>query len=473
MQQGRLELDSSVRRVSHGIALLGGSPFRLIRLSSAGSKLLDCWLAGGQAQASPQATALRKRLLAAAMVHPAVVPASSYTGMTVVVPVYDDGEGLRELLQAVRVDAPGVPVIVVDDASPSVEAIAAIARDFDAQLLLHPDNRGPGAGRNTGWRHAQADGAEVVCFLDSDVVPKPRALATLLAHFADPDVAAVAGRVRATSSAELLASYEATDSPLDMGPNPALVQPGTRMSYVPSAALAVRVGSLETLGGFDEGLRYGEDVDFVWRLTDMAGTVRYEPRAEVEHRNRSSFADFARQRHGYGSAAAPLAKRHGNKVAPLQFPALTSATALAALVAPMRFKLCSLLVGALRSVALSRKLEGKVTSANVEAARLTAMSHGYAAQGLATAATRTWAPLLLLTKRSRRVLLLATVVPALVDWIRQRPSLDPASHVAVRAVDHGAYCSGVWTGVLKHRSLVALLPSLRRQPVNSAAGRHR
>ena len=36
MQQVRLELDSNVRRVSNGTALLGGSPFRVMRLSDAG-----------------------------------------------------------------------------------------------------------------------------------------------------------------------------------------------------------------------------------------------------------------------------------------------------------------------------------------------------------------------------------------------------------------------------------------------------
>ena len=47
----------------------------------------------------------------------------------------------------------------------------------------------------------------------------------------------------------------------------------TKVSYVPTAALLVRRAALDSVtpgGGavFDPALRYGEDVDLVWRLHD-------------------------------------------------------------------------------------------------------------------------------------------------------------------------------------------------------------
>src|SRR5690606_1062386 len=62
---------------------------------------------------------------------------------------------------------------------------------------------------------------------------------------------------------------------------------------------------------------YGEDVDLVWRLAGAGRTVRYEPAGVVRHPVRPTLAAWLRQRHDYGSSAAPLAARHGGAVAPL------------------------------------------------------------------------------------------------------------------------------------------------------------
>ncbi|MYR59508.1 glycosyltransferase, partial [Streptomyces sp. SID625] len=146
--------------------------------------------------------------------------------------------------------------------------------------VRHPVSRGPAAARNSGWRLA---GTELVAFLDADVVPEPGWLEALLPHFADPRVAAVAPRVRSRPGGSVLERYERERSPLDLGPLPAVVRPGSRVSYVPTAALVVRVSALRALDGFDESLRYGEDVDLVWRLAARDLLVRYEPGSEVRH----------------------------------------------------------------------------------------------------------------------------------------------------------------------------------------------
>lgn len=467
VQQVQLELDSNVRRVSNGTALLGGSPFRVVRLSAAGSRLLDRWIEGDAKPLSDEALRLRNRLIRAGLVHPVAAKIEALPTVAFVVPVYDDAVGLESLLSALRCNHPDDQIIVVDDASPDNELIARVSDRHNAQLISHDRNRGPGAARNTGWRSIarsqseSADAVDVVVFVDADVTPRPDATATLLVHFVDSDVAVVAPRVQAASGGDILSSYETHNSPLDMGTERAIVYPGTRLSYVPSAMLAVRTTVLEHARGFDEAMRYGEDVDMVWRLIHDGQFVRYEPAAVADHRNRVSLTAFARQRFTYGSSAASLASRHGEKVAPLQLPVAPVLSTIAMLFGTKTARLGGV-VGALAgAVPLARKLKGKVDESNAEALRLTAMTHGYAAQGLATAATRSWAPLLLLVPRARRTLALALVVPSLIDWVRQRPALDPVCHTALRAVDHGAYCAGVWSGVVQTRSVAALLPHLR------------
>ena len=56
-----------------------------------------------------------------------------------------------------------------------------------------------------------------------------------------------------------LGRYEAVHSSLDLGPDPALIVPRSRVAYVPSAAMVVRRDAAGT--GFDEDMHVAEDVD--------------------------------------------------------------------------------------------------------------------------------------------------------------------------------------------------------------------
>src|ERR1700744_702356 len=83
---------------------------------------------------------------------------------------------------------------------------------------------------------------------------------------ANPDLALVAPRVRSAAGDSALARYEKRGAPLDLGPDASLVGPGRRVAYVPAAAMVARRDAVLDLGGFDESMRFGEDVDMVWRL---------------------------------------------------------------------------------------------------------------------------------------------------------------------------------------------------------------
>ena len=63
-------------------------------------------------------------------------------------------------------------------------------------------------------------------------------------------------------------------------------------------------------------------------------------------------------------------------------------------------------------------------------------------------------------RRSRKALVAAAVVPALLEWRAQRPALDPARYAAIRLIDDVAYGSGVLAGCWHRRSIGALRPAL-------------
>jgi mycofactocin system glycosyltransferase len=253
-----LKLDPALRRPRRGV-LVGGNPIRVVRLTPAGADMVDSWVQGRPVGPGPGSQALAGRLLDAGMVHPrpGSTPHPGPGEVTVVIPVRDDPDGLAASLDAVH----GVgAVFVVDDGSrPAITS----AQAGSAILLRRPVTGGPAAARNTGSREA---GTDIVVFLDADCVPDEGWLKTLLPHFADPQVVAVAPRIRSRIGAGTpawLADYEKRRSALDLGSGEAPVRPGSGVSYVPTAALALRRQALVEAGGFDEALRYGEDVDLV------------------------------------------------------------------------------------------------------------------------------------------------------------------------------------------------------------------
>lgn len=484
--------DRSTRCSDGARTVLGGSPFRLLRFTDAGAAAVDRVLAGTPVGAHPDAGAadrtVARLLLDAGMAHPVGLRPAPLS-VSVVVPVRDDQEGLASLTASLAGADPGdlaggpgvVEVVVVDDASMTPMSIparvdVASAGPVPVRVEQLASNRGPGGARNAGWSAASAD---VVVFVDADVVVEPGWLAPLLGHLSDPAVGAVAPRVRSRPGPSVRERYERANSPLDLGPTPARVLPGSRVSYVPSAVLAVRRSVLRELDGFDPGLRVGEDVDLVWRLLDAGHGARYEPAAAVTHRARADLIAMARQRHAYGRAAAALDARHPGQVAPVVADPWSLAAWSTALLAGAPGVVAGVATTTWSIAALARRLAGRVPDPRREALRLAGGGTLALAPQVGRAITRAWGPAALLAalapgrvgRRIRRVLLAAAVGPALQEWWRRRPSVDPLRWTALSVADDVAYASGVWRGVASARSARALRPRSARIP--GLPGRHR
>lgn len=85
--------------------------------------------------------------------------------VSMIIPHYNDSVGLRRILNQVIVDE-RLEVIVIDDRSTSVD-IDLVAKEFPNFTFLQNDscNKGAGAARNVGIRHASG---EYLVFCDSD-----------------------------------------------------------------------------------------------------------------------------------------------------------------------------------------------------------------------------------------------------------------------------------------------------------------
>jgi hypothetical protein len=99
---------------------------------------------------------------------------------------------LRQVLEAVRrldTEPSEVLVVVSGDHHPDVPMIAAAC---GARVLLEQIG-GLSRARNVGARHSRS---EVIAYLDDDALPDPQWLNALVEEFSDPEVGAVAGKVR-------------------------------------------------------------------------------------------------------------------------------------------------------------------------------------------------------------------------------------------------------------------------------------
>jgi mycofactocin system glycosyltransferase len=439
-----VSLDPSARlhRDAGGGLLLGGQPFRVLRLGGPAAEVLARWRTSPDVAAGAE-TVLARRLHGLGLAVHREPGSWTLDDVTVVVPAHERAAELGRCLAALG----PVRVVVVDDCS-SDPAVGRTARDAGALVVRLGHNRGPAGARNAGLR---AVSTPLVAFVDSDVVVPGGWLGPLLDAMVD-GVCVVAPRVVGAGGASLLARHEQGAGPLDLGPLAGQVLPGARVGHVPAAALLCRVADLGD--GFDEAMRVGEDVDLVWRL---AGRVRYEPQVVVTHATRGSLVAGLRQRYGYGRSAALLDARHPGVVAPVVLGRWAAPVLGAALT--RRPWAVGLALGWSFS-ALHQQLPDGPGRA-LEAARLSVEGPLRSAVGLADGAGRAWLPALLpLALVSRRARVVTTLAVG-TRIVRSRSGLDRVRGGGFRVVEDLAYAAGVWVGAVAGTRPRALLPRIR------------
>jgi len=426
---------------------------RLWRLGTAGRRVADALERGQPPPAGHEP--LTRRLVAAGAVHP---PSASVEGawVAVVIPTLDpEPEALQRLVDQVRREVgTTAPVIVVDDASTTT-----VTAPTGAVVVRTAHRSGPAGARNLGV--AQVDTPYVV-FVDDDVDLPEGWLAPLLGHVADPAVAAAAPRVAGPAAGTARTWWERAEqvrSPLDLGSEPAPVRPGSRVPYVPSAVLMVRRDAFGAVRGFDPTLRFGEDVDLVWRLHGAGLAVRYEPRSVVHHRARRTAWAGLVQRYRYGTSAAPLGLRHRHAIAAARASRTSLAAWLLVLVGRPVSAAAALAATTRSAFGLRCLLRDRgVEDAGRWALRWTVRGQWSTVRQLAAAMWRVWWPMAAVAaasgRRGRRIASVATGVVVMDDlmWWARSPAVDPVRFLVYARMGDLAYGAGLWRGMWRHRT---------------------
>ena len=297
-----------LRELAPGV-WFGGSPARVLRLTGRRARGL-ARAAARPGRPDRGRRRLARRLTDAGLAHPVPPADTPRPEVTVLVPVLDRPAELDRCLAALGNEH---AVVVVDDGSADPAAIAAVARRHGARLVRRARQRRSGrrAQRRAGRGHDRVRSRSSTATASR----RPAGSTRLLAHLADPLVAAVAPRiVGARTPTPWAGRYTRAAGSLDLGRRPSRVAPGARVSYVPTAALVARRSALLDVARrgyvFDPALRVGEDVDLVWRLHEAGWRVRYDPGVRVAApRADARWHELLRRRFRYGTSAAPARPR--------------------------------------------------------------------------------------------------------------------------------------------------------------------
>ena len=230
---------------------------------------------------------------------------------SIVVPVFNRPDEVDELLASLCSQTlTDFEVIIVEDGSknPCKDVCDKYASILDLHYY-YKENSGPGQSRNYGVERAHG---EYVIILDSDVVLSAAYLTAVdsaishhpsaIAAFGGPDAAHPS-----FTPVQKAISYSMTSFFTTGG-----IRGGKAKLdkfYPRSFNMGIRRDVYQQLGGFSK-MRFGEDIDFSYRIVEAGYQPRLFPDAWVWHKRRTDFRKFFRQVYNSGIARINLEKRH-------------------------------------------------------------------------------------------------------------------------------------------------------------------
>lgn len=229
---------------------------------------------------------------------------------SIIVPVYNRPDEVDELLESLtKQTLKDFEVIIVEDGS--IKPCKDVCEKYANILDLHyyaKENSGPGQSRNYG---AERSNGEWLIILDSDVVlpegyleavEKSLASSTSIEAWGGPDAAHPS-----FTPVQKAISYSMTSFFTTGG-----IRGGKAKLdkfYPRSFNMGIRRDVYLKLEGFTK-MRFGEDIDFSYRIVEAGYMPRLFPEAWVWHKRRTDFRKFFRQVYNSGIARINLEKRH-------------------------------------------------------------------------------------------------------------------------------------------------------------------
>ena len=237
--------------------------------------------------------------------------AREWPSLSVVMPVREEAEHLREAVEAVLAQTyPGRLELVVavapsrDDSELVADRLAA--DDPRVKVVPNPDGTTP-SGLN---RAIEAASGEVIARVDAHALLTSGYL-TAAVEILEATGAANVGGVQRAVGTEPLQRAVARAMSSRFGTGDARYHYGGEPGPADSVYLGVfRSELLRELGGFDERLLRNQDYELNIRIRNRGAIVWFDPRLEVVYRPRSSLSGLASQYWQYGRWKRVTLRQH-------------------------------------------------------------------------------------------------------------------------------------------------------------------
>ncbi len=212
---------------------------------------------------------------------PKPIPATFYLA------VYNVEKYIRDaILGMLNQSYPLQELIIVDDGS--TDHSIEIAADYPVRIIVHTENRGLAAARNTAFRHALTP---YVGTVDTDAVAAPdfAKYAFMELENAPSSVAGVGGRLIELPSERAPDRWRAAVLVQDRGPQRLCP------AELPGSNTVFRRGAVLHIGGYSEAYRTNAEDRYMARALLTRGyTTVYAPWAQASHRRRDTLSTVLR-----------------------------------------------------------------------------------------------------------------------------------------------------------------------------------
>lgn len=214
---------------------------------------------------------------------------SSGPSLTVIIPTYRRTSELQRAIRSVlALEDTGIEIIIVDDGSAEVtEKALAEFEGHQFTLLLNHENKGVSATRNHGASRAHGTW---LWFFDSDDEIVSDCMQDIKSLLHDDEVNIIYFHAESRQPDGDSAIFESQFLPKPASRADLLTvqnRPFTQSQFI------VRKSSFNDINGFDESIRYGEDLDLWVRLINADSPIAYVPRVMViKHEGSSNSLSF-------------------------------------------------------------------------------------------------------------------------------------------------------------------------------------
>lgn len=214
--------------------------------------------------------------------------------VSVIVPTYNSSKTIGQCLESVRSQTyKNIEIIVCDNFSD--DDTVDIAKRYAARILFKGRERA--AQKNFGAKHANGD---ILYFIDSDFVLEQDTIQKCVQSVGEADAVVTVNRSRGTGlwartvayKRELLADEDSV-----------------------IAARFIRKESFFKVGGFDEELIVGEDINLHRRLISAGFYVRKVNAVEWHIREPESFRELVLRNYYYAGSLRPYLKKNKRAIA--------------------------------------------------------------------------------------------------------------------------------------------------------------